>query len=61
MIIEGRQYRYTARRGKLTWRYGQTVTVLHRQATQIVVRFPDGYQAHVEARFLQNINPPLHP
>ncbi|MBA7690791.1 hypothetical protein ES703_99323 [subsurface metagenome] len=58
MIIEGHQYRYTARRGKLTWRYGQTATVLHCQATQIVVRFPDGYQAHVEARFLQPIKKP---
>jgi len=58
MIVEGRQYRYTARRGKLTHRHGQTVTVLHCQATQVVVRFPDGHQAHVEHRFLEPLKPP---
>lgn len=58
MITEGRQYRYIARRGKLASRYDQIVTVLHCQATQIVVAFPDGHQAHVEARFLQPLKKP---
>jgi len=58
MIIEGRQYRYTARRGKLAWRTGQVVTVLRSQATQVVVRFPDGHQAHVEHRFLEPLKRP---
>jgi len=57
MIVKGRQYRYTARRGKLTHRHGQTVTVLNCLATQIVVRFPDGHLAYVQARHLKEIKP----
>lgn len=61
MITVGRRYRYTARRGKLTRKRGQIITVLCVHKWQIRVRFPDGIESHVDPRFLENINPPLHP
>jgi len=57
MIIKHHQYRYTARRGKLADRSGQTVTVRNCFATQIVVQFPDGHLAYVQARHLKEIKP----
>jgi len=55
MITKGHQYLYTARRGKLTDRYGHTVTVLSIQKWQVRVRFPDGTVSHIEPRFLKEI------
>ncbi|MDO8472261.1 MAG: hypothetical protein Q7T05_00410 [Dehalococcoidia bacterium] len=42
MSAVGRLYRYVAAAGKLTGRYGQTVTVLKWHRARILVRFPDG-------------------
>lgn len=55
MITVGRRYHYTARRGKLARKRGQTVTVLSVQHWQVRVHFPDGTVSHVEPRFLQEI------
>jgi len=57
MITKGQQYRYIARRGKLTDRCGQTVTALRCHRVQILVRFPDGHQAHVRSGSLKEIKP----
>ena len=55
MITEGRQYRYIAWHGKLRDRCNQIVTVLRCQGHQILVRFPDGHQAHTQPRFLRKV------
>ncbi|GAH97011.1 unnamed protein product, partial [marine sediment metagenome] len=58
MITVGHQYRYIAWRGKLADRCNQTVTVLLSQRTQVLVRFPDGHQAHTHRRFLRELAKP---
>lgn len=58
MIVQGRQCRYTARRGKLTRKHGQIVTILAVQKWQVLVRFPDGATAYVEPRLLVPIEKP---
>lgn len=55
MITIGRQFHYTARRGKLARRCGQLVTVLAVQKWQILVRFPDGTTAYIAPRFLKEL------
>lgn len=55
MITAGRQYRYIAYVGKLASRCNQIVTVIKCQRTQILVRFPDGHQAHTQRRFLRQL------
>ena len=55
MSSEGKQYRYVARAGRLTGRYGQVVTVLRWHRSKVLVRFPDGWEAICPGRCLRKI------
>lgn len=55
MSAKGKQYRYIARVGKATGRYGQTVTVLKWRRTKVLVQFPDGWTAICPGRCLRKL------
>lgn len=50
-----RLYRYVARVGRHTGRYGQTVEVLRWHRARVLVRFPDGWLAITPGRCLRKI------
>ena len=49
----GKQYRYVARAGRHTGRYGQLVTVLRWHRSKVLVQFPDGWEAICPGRCLR--------
>lgn len=52
----GKLYRYVARVGKATGRYGQIVRVLRWHRTKVLVEFPGGWQAVTPGRCLRKIS-----
>ena len=45
MSAVGRQYRYVAAAGKMTGRYGETVTVVAWHGAKVLIQFADGHRA----------------
>jgi len=56
MTSVGKQYRYVARVGKSTGRYGQVVTVLKWHRSRVLCRFPDGFVALFPGRCLRKLS-----